>query len=651
MSDEDISFLGASSGAEDGEMDWEEVDISPAEPVSVNLAPGPVISNKTIEITLPSEKSKGKEKAGPPRVKVMSQAERVARLNSHKIHTVALLASTAIRNRWANDKLLHARLMSLTPLALQHGFSMIHKKLQPDASKRGRLFEAAMSRLCEWWYESFDVYPDAGIKSRTYDQVAAGALDGEEGEVVRSEKSLMKHALQRSGSRDISAQLFTALCRSLGIPARLVFSVQSVPWQASVGKPKPKPKKSTPSTPVLGDDSDMEEVPIPGPSKPKAQPAVKLRKRKPPEIRPPLAGWPPVFWTEVFSRPDGRWIPVDPVRNLVNKKRLFEPPKNDPNNRMTYVVAFEEDGYVRDVTRRYARASTKLLRGGRAHKEWWDNVLAPLTRPYRLNRDDVEDDELQYQTVIEGMPTSVAAFKDHPLYVLERHLRRDEVIHPRTEVGRFRGDPVFSRSAVISLKTAENWMRQGRTLVEGAQPLKRVPMRAVTINRRREVEAAAAEGEETLQGLYSYAQTKVYVPPPIVDGKVPKNDFGNLDLYVPSMLPAGAVHIPHKGTAKIARQLGFDFAEAVTGFEFKKRRATPIVTGVVVATENEEALLEAYWASVADSEEKERAKRRERVLKRWSRLVHGLRIRERLQKEYATTSNGVAVDVEVCHLH
>lgn len=30
----------------------------------------------------------------------------------------------------------------------------------------------------------------------------------------------------------------------------------------------------------------------------------------------------------------------------------------------------------------------------------------------------------------------------------------------------------------------------------------------------------------------------------VTQGRVPKNDFGNIDLYVPTMLPAGAVHIP-----------------------------------------------------------------------------------------------------------
>jgi len=101
------------------------------------------------------------------------------------------------------------------------------------------------------------------------------------------------------------------------------------------------------------------------------------------------------------------------------------------------------------------------------------------------------------------------------------------------------------------------------------------------------------------------------------------------------MLPEGAVHVPFKGTAKIARTLRFDYAEAVTGFEFRKRRATPIITGVVVAAENESALLEAYWETERDAEEKRRVKKHEQVLKRWTRLIHGLRIRDRLKKQYA----------------
>ncbi len=219
----------------------------------------------------------------------------------------------------------------------------------------------------------------------------------------------------------------------------------------------------------------------------------------------------------------------------------------------------------------------------------------------------------------EAMPTTMTGFKDHPLYVLERHLKRDEVVEPPVELGKFRGEPVYPRGNVLQLKTAENWMRQGRTVISGAQPLKWVKQRAVTVNKKRAIEMALAdqrdraatskstssakgpdengvlavdvdsgnvesgEGfaaeEGIMQGLYAEHQTELYKPPPVVDvsfdlcsvecrrrsstrvfllfagcgymlsdahtqGKVPKNDFGNLDLYVPSMLPAGAVHIP-----------------------------------------------------------------------------------------------------------
>ncbi|KAJ7073501.1 Rad4 beta-hairpin domain 3-domain-containing protein, partial [Mycena belliarum] len=85
---------------------------------------------------------------------------------------------------------------------------------------------------------------------------------------------------------------------------------------------------------------------------------------------------------------------------------------------------------------------------------------------------------------------------------------------------------------------------------------------------------------EAMQGLYALSQTEPYVPDPVVNGKILKNRFDNIDMYVPSMLPAGAVHVPCKsikGTAKIARKLGFDHADAVTGFEFRNRRAAPIL--------------------------------------------------------------------------
>lgn len=56
----------------------------------------------------------------------------------------------------------------------------------------------------------------------------------------------------------------------------------------------------------------------------------------------------------------------------------------------------------------------------------------------------------------------------------------------------------------------------------------------------------------------------------------------------------------------------------------------------MVAAENEEAVLDAYWKSAAAAEEREKVRREERALKRWAKLVNGLRVRLRLQAEYGT---------------
>ena len=38
-----------------------------------------------------------------------------------------------------------------------------------------------------------------------------------------------------------------------------------------------------------------------------------------------------------------------------------------------------------------------------------------------------------------------------------------------------------------------------------------------------------------------------YVPPAAVDGKVPRNAYGNVELFRPSMLPAGTKHLAIAG--------------------------------------------------------------------------------------------------------
>ena len=82
-----------------------------------------------------------------------------------------------------------------------------------------------------------------------------------------------------------------------------------------------------------------------------------------------------------------------------------------------------------------------------------------------------------------------------------------------------------------------------------------------------------------------------------------------MDVYVPTMVPKGAVHVRLRGTAKICKRLDIDFAEACTGFEFGNKRAVPVLTGVVVAKENEGAVRDAWRIEQAEKSKKEAMKR------------------------------------------
>ncbi|KAJ9122302.1 hypothetical protein QFC22_001723 [Naganishia vaughanmartiniae] len=723
------------------------------------------------------------------RKKPVTARDRAIRLEVHKMHVVALLANAALRNKWCSDDLLKARLLSLTPHNLHAAFHIPPSRI-PDVVQRSRLFMTALQDLATWWANDFFTVSDwsTGIRTKSWDEVMdivdslprlvrplsekEGSMNakgkgkerddiddqdqfvaalGAGGERIRTIKSLMKKALQGTGGRDISAQLFVSLCRALGLGTRLVVSLQPVQWksdkqpttkkgtsaakassavhakqivagvdanengmetqrsseQQSVrANTKPRRKGKMPEKTQSDEDEEdeFEEVSIPatsatstpvknstkarwidthgklatsrgqslgvastaseaesetstrtpnGKSKKDVSVLYKLKKVKP---KPQTLGsadspkkqkkdadlfrQPPVFWAEVYSRPDQKWIPVDPVRGTIKRKRDFEPTSESGPIRMLYVVAFEEDGHARDVTVRYAKnfaAKTVKLRvpSRKGKEDWWERIMKMLQRPYRLHRDDVEDAELETSQISEGMPMVLQGFKDHPLYVLERHLKREEVIMPKKEVGKFRGEPVYRRANVQSCKTAENWMRMGRKVKPREEPLKWVKQRAVTLDRRRAQEMAIQEGHEPLQqGLYAEWQTEVYRPSPIKDGIIPTNTFGNIDLYTETMLPEGAVHLPYKGIAKVAKQLGIQYAEACTGFEFKKQRAIPIITGIVVAVDQEKTLMKAYKESAAAAEERALTKRQGLALKRWQKLIQGIQIRRRLQDQY-----------------
>ena len=114
---------------------------------------------------------------------------------------------------------------------------------------------------------------------------------------------------------------------------------------------------------------------------------------------------------------------------------------------------------------------------------------------------------------------------------------------------------------------------------------------------------------------------------------MPKNEFGTVDLFQPSMLPVGGVHVALQGAGATAKRLGIDFGQAVVGFDFQTGGAHPRIEGVVVAAEFEDVLRVA-WAEEQVVARQKKAKKLEAVIyRRWQSLLTKLMIRERVRAE------------------
>ncbi|XP_020602112.1 DNA repair protein complementing XP-C cells homolog [Orbicella faveolata] len=296
------------------------------------------------------------------------------------------------------------------------------------------------------------------------------------------------------------------------------------------------------------------------------------------------------WWTEVYLPVDKKWICVHLESSSVNHPELCEKQATQP---MVYVVSFDNKNAIKDVTNRYASSWMSKTRKLRIDSDWWDDTLQPY-KSRNKKMDQMEDSLLEDQLLEKPLPTSITEFKNHPLYVLKRHVLKFEAIYPETAaiLGYCRGEAVYSRECLHMLHTREKWLNEAL----------------------------------------------------VVKGKVPRNEYGNVELFLPCMLPPGTKHIQINGIQRVAKKLGIDCAGAVVGFDFHCGFSHPVIDGVVVCEEFEQVLLDAWQEEEEQAEKKKAEKREKRMLANWRLLTRSLLIRERLKKRYDTeeTSNAEA---------
>ncbi|KAL2044734.1 hypothetical protein N7G274_002509 [Stereocaulon virgatum] len=602
--------------------------------------------------------------------------EKRLRLDIHKMHLCSLIAHVYIRNHWCNDGKVHT---ALKKLFAKKTISYLNPDERQSQFQRSRSFMDGLKQASDAFRLTFKITARGLSKPRWADspETLAQMQPPNDIDLPMQESDFRDAAGSLKASRDVGAQLFCALLRSAGVDTRLVCSLLPLPFQpaekvtlqqATHGAPRPLELLKRQSTPeaesesddgsdkpasigrVLGSSGGRTRSEAAGPenswqikrsTSTEVEPArIALRSKKRQPIRDSKY---PVYWVEAFNKAVQKWVPIDPlVTTTIAKPSNFEPPAGESGNSMSYVVAFEEDGSARDITRRYAKAYNAKTRRDRVEitpggERWWRRVMRTYRRHYALDRDQVEDAELAAKEAAEPMPKNVQNFKDHPYYALERHMKRHEVIHPKREVGKVGAgraantntlEPIYRRRDVHMVKSADKWYRMGREIKPGEQPLKRVPARRM---RDISLDPEGPDAENAGTALYAAHQTTLHSAPPVENGRIPKNIYGNLDIYVPSMVPPGGVHIAHPETSRAARILGIDYADAVTGFAFKGRHGTAITNGAVIAIEYKEAVEEVVRAFDDERIRFEEERRSAEALRMWKRLLAGLRIRERIE--------------------
>uniref|UniRef100_A0A2P2LPW8 DNA repair protein complementing XP-C cells homolog isoform X1 n=1 Tax=Rhizophora mucronata TaxID=61149 RepID=A0A2P2LPW8_RHIMU len=358
----------------------------------------------------------------------------------------------------------------------------------------------------------------------------------------------------------------------------------------------------------------------------------------------------PLFWAEIHCSGEnlaGKWVHVDAVNGIIDGEQMVEAAVAACRKSLRYVVAFAGSG-AKDVTRRYCMKWHKIA-SQRIDSVWWDAVLGPLKElepgamggssginSFVATRNDLEDMELETRALTEPLPTNQQAYKNHPLYAIERWLTKCQILHPKGPIlGFCSGHPVYPRAHVKTLKPKERWLREGLQVKAKELPAKVLkqsgkPKKAHFSD---DDEHAKADSKGTIE-LYGRWQLETLQLPHAVNGIVPKNERGQVEVWSEKCLPPGTVHLRLPRVFRVAKRLGIDYAPAMVGFEFRNGRSFPVFDGIVVCAEFEDAILEAY----AEEEERRLAEEKRRneaqALSRWYQLLSSIITRQRLNNAY-----------------
>ncbi|GMG55789.1 unnamed protein product [Ambrosiozyma monospora] len=359
--------------------------------ITINTGPDSVAS-----------KRRGKKKK---QSHLCSHEERLFRRNIHMFHLFTMVGHGVVRNSWCTTPSLLKDLARKVPTKLKDELKVYNRerlKENLSAQFKTRKLLDLLRHLMEYWYKSWHVkksYPF--LYKKHWDE-----LNDQSKTTISIDKSRFLSMIgKRKGSRDIAAQGFVALLRSLGLQARLVFSIQS-PDFTNLSQVEKVTEKHTEKKKLLEREKRKNYQDKVKHNKPKGQYAkfmqsVRSNTRAYSNVNHTVEGDDeiayqvknyPVFWCEVWDKDSKKYITIDPIVKkiieIVSTKSKLEPPLNNTRINSYYVIGYDRLGGVRDITRRYAenynaKVRKKRITREQAGEEWFSGVLKGANSPKR----------------------------------------------------------------------------------------------------------------------------------------------------------------------------------------------------------------------------------------------------------------------------
>lgn len=81
--------------------------------------------------------------------------------------------------------------------------------------------------------------------------------------------------------------------------------------------------------------------------------------------------------------------------------------QNRATHPVCYIVGWDNNNYLKDLTRRYVPHWNTVTRKQRAESSWWDTAICPWLGP-KSARDREEDEQLNRMQLEAPLPKSIA---------------------------------------------------------------------------------------------------------------------------------------------------------------------------------------------------------------------------------------------------